>query len=214
MDVTRDERERDLRRTSRCCETRGIAARRSDAFVVAAALRPRRHDRGLRARATARCAWSRWPSATTGAPSRRMTAPCWRSRPMPAPTGFITGGDDGKFRRIAPDGTVTRIADFGIEMGGAGRQPSGEQGQAACSPAPSASACICSTQAGEKLKELRIPSTRHRPRLRCQGQARRRLALQRRDAVVRRRQDGHAAQAGMEGQPHRRSPSIPTATRW
>ncbi len=31
------------------------------------------------------------------------------------PDGFVTGGDDGKLRRIAPDGTVSDIAQFGMK---------------------------------------------------------------------------------------------------
>lgn len=35
--------------------------------------------------------------------------------PDAARQGFLTGGDDGAFRRIAPDGEVTDIADFGMK---------------------------------------------------------------------------------------------------
>jgi WD40 repeat protein len=31
------------------------------------------------------------------------------------PDGFVTGGDDGKLRRIAPDGTVSDLAQFGMK---------------------------------------------------------------------------------------------------
>ncbi len=30
-----------------------------------------------------------------------------------APTGFVSGGDDGKLQHVAPDGTIATIADFG-----------------------------------------------------------------------------------------------------
>jgi WD40 repeat protein len=35
--------------------------------------------------------------------------------PDATPTGFISGGDDGEFRRIATDGTVSTIASFGMK---------------------------------------------------------------------------------------------------
>lgn len=35
--------------------------------------------------------------------------------PDAAPAGFVSGGDDGKLQRIAPDATVTEIADFGMK---------------------------------------------------------------------------------------------------
>ena len=44
--------------------------------------------------------------------------------PDATPTGFVSGGDDGKFRRIGIDGAVSDIADFRIEMGRACREPS------------------------------------------------------------------------------------------
>lgn len=47
------------------------------------------------------------------------------------------------------------------------------------------------------------PVHRHRRRLRRQGQAGGRVPLQRLFHLVHRRQDRHAAQAGLEGQPHR-----------
>ncbi len=31
------------------------------------------------------------------------------------PDGFVTGGDDGKLRRIGPDGSVSDIAQFGMK---------------------------------------------------------------------------------------------------
>jgi WD40 repeat protein len=35
--------------------------------------------------------------------------------PDVSPTGFVSGGDDGKFARIAPDGSVSDIAGFGMK---------------------------------------------------------------------------------------------------
>ncbi len=35
--------------------------------------------------------------------------------PDTGPAGFVSGGDDGKLHRVAPDGTVTQVADFGMK---------------------------------------------------------------------------------------------------
>ena len=56
---------------------------------------------------------------------------------------------------------------------------------------------------GKAAQDAGSPVQRHRPGVRCEGQAHCRLALQRRQPLVRRRQDRQSAPTGMEGQPHR-----------
>ena len=101
-----------------------------------------------------------------------------------------------------------------LEMGGARRQPSAATRARACWPAPSARSIHLFDQTGKKLKELPHPSTVTGLAFDATGKRVGGVALQRRHAVVRRGQDRQPAQAGMEGQPHRASPSIPTATPW
>ena len=94
-------------------ETRGVQ-RDLDAFVVAV-----RFDRTGRTAAFA-----------LGDGTVRLVAladqQTWRSvavhegaalalAPDAAPAGFVSGGDDGSFRRIAADGAVTTIASFGMK---------------------------------------------------------------------------------------------------
>ena len=71
--------------------------------------------------------------------------------------GFITGGDDGRFVRIGPDGAVTEVARFGskwVEHVAAFVDP--KSGVLACSVGKSAHLF---TAAGEALKTLAHPST-------------------------------------------------------
>ena len=71
--------------------------------------------------------------------------------------GFITGGGDGRFVRIGPDGAVTEVARFGskwVEHVAAFVDP--KSGVLACSVGKSAHLF---TAAGERLKTLAHPST-------------------------------------------------------
>ena len=109
-------------------ETRGTQ-RDLDAFVVAAGF-DRAGDHRWRSRsATEPCAWSPIADRETWRAVEAHDGAILALSPDAAPTGFVSGGDDGKFRRIGADGAVSDIADFGIEMGGACRQPSRREGQ-------------------------------------------------------------------------------------
>ena len=128
--------------------------------------------------------------------------------------GFVSGGDDGGFRRIGADGTVSEVASFGmkwVEQVASFADEKGKGSLLACSVGKLVHLFNARRREAEGVA---APLLRHRPGVRCQGQADRRIALQRRLAVVRRCEDRQPAQAGMEGQPYRASPSIPTATRW
>ena len=193
---------------------RAASSASSDAFVVAA-----RFDRGGTHAAfalgdgTLRLIGRARPGRT-GAASRRMTARCWRCAPDARAGGFVTGGDDGAFRRIERRAArSSEIADFGmkwVEHVASHRRRQGK-GLLACAVGK---LVHLFDAGGEKLKTLAHPSTRHRPRVRRQGQARRRLALQRRLAVVRRapRPTSRGSWNGRAATPA--SPSARTATRW
>jgi len=101
----------------------------------------------------------------------RITGPAtWQSVPVhdgatlalaqdAAPTGFISGGDDGAFHRIAADGTVTGIASFGmkwVEQVACFSDPKGRGSLLACSVGKNVHLFDA---AGQKLKELPHPST-------------------------------------------------------
>jgi len=71
--------------------------------------------------------------------------------------GFVTGGDDGRFLRIGPDGTVTELARFGskwVEHVAAFADP--KSGVLACAVGKSVHVF---TLAGQPLKTLAHPST-------------------------------------------------------
>ena len=74
-------------------------------------------------------------------------------------TGFISGGDDGAFRRIATDATVTDIASFGmkwVEQVASFADPKGRGSLLACSVGKGVHLFDA---AGQKLKELTHPSS-------------------------------------------------------
>ena len=72
--------------------------------------------------------------------------------------GFVTGGDDGKFRRVAADGTASDIADFRSRWVEHVASHPGDKGRGllACSVGK---AIHLFSRACEKLKELPHPST-------------------------------------------------------
>ena len=73
-------------------------------------------------------------------------------------TGFITGGDDAKFRRIGADGTVTTLADFRSRWVEHVGSYLGEKGKGALLACSVGKAIHLFTASGEKLKELLHPS--------------------------------------------------------
>ena len=122
--------------------------------------------------------------------------------PDAVPAGFITGGDDGKFRRVTASGTASTIADFRSKWVEHVASHPGDKGKGLL-------ACTIGKiihlfdHYREKLKELAAPVLGHRLAFDARGKRVGGSALQRRLAVVRRGQGGQPAQAGMEGQPHR-----------
>ncbi len=76
--------------------------------------------------------------------------------PDASPTGFLSGGDDGKFRRVGD--TVSDVADFRSKWVEHVASYAGEKGKGllACSVGKNVHVF---DQAGEKLKELPHPST-------------------------------------------------------
>ncbi|HUN42873.1 MAG TPA: WD40 repeat domain-containing protein [Acetobacteraceae bacterium] len=75
------------------------------------------------------------------------------------PISFVSGGDDGTFRRIAADGTVTGIASFGmrwVEQVASFAGPKGRGGLLACSVGKNVHLFDAM---GQKLKELPHPSS-------------------------------------------------------
>ncbi len=71
--------------------------------------------------------------------------------------GFVTGGDDGRFLRIGPDGTVSEIARFGSKwVEHVAAFADAKSGMLACSVGKSAHLF---TVAGQPLKTLAHPST-------------------------------------------------------
>jgi WD40 repeat protein len=78
--------------------------------------------------------------------------------PDATPTGFVTGGDDGKFRRIGTDGTASVIADFRSKWVEHVASHPGEKGKGLLACAVGKSIHLFD-HAGEKLKELPHPSS-------------------------------------------------------
>jgi WD40 repeat protein len=77
--------------------------------------------------------------------------------PDAAPTGFVSGGDDGGFRRLAADGTVSDVARFGsrwVEQ--VASHFDGKSAIVACAERKSVHLFGAN---GEKLKSLEHPST-------------------------------------------------------
>jgi hypothetical protein len=76
------------------------------------------------------------------------------------PTGFVSGGDDGAFRRIAPDGGATDIARFGmkwVEQVASFADPKRKgEGLLACAVGK---VVHLFDAAGQKLKEFTYPSS-------------------------------------------------------
>ncbi len=90
----------------------------------------------------------------------------WRSVPVhegavlamaPHPGGgFVTGGDDGAFRRVTVDGAVSEIARFGMKWVEQAASYLGEKGVVACAVGK---VVHLFDAAGQRLKELAHPSS-------------------------------------------------------
>jgi WD40 repeat protein len=78
--------------------------------------------------------------------------------PDAVPTGFVTGGDDGKFRRIGVDGTASTIGDFRSKWVEHVASHPGEKGKGLLAGAVGKSIHLFD-HTGEKLKELPHPSS-------------------------------------------------------
>ncbi len=136
-------------------ETRGVS-RSLDAFVVGAAFD----------RAGATAAFALGDGTLRLAPARDGDE--WRTieahdgaalalAPDARPDGFISGGDDGAFRRIGSDGTVSEIAGLGgkwVEQVASHADP--KAGLLACA---AGKLVHVFDAAGQKLKTLEHPST-------------------------------------------------------
>ena len=164
--------ERNALRAKFLLERRGVT-RDLGAFVVAA-----RFDRagahcGLRAGRRHAAAGRSRRSRDLARRSRCTTARCWRWRPTPRPRASspaaMTARSAASRRRQRH-----RHRPLRHEMGGARRPAIRRRRARGCSPARSARWSTCSTRPGEKLKELHASVLGHRPRVRRQGQARRR----------------------------------------
>jgi WD40 repeat protein len=77
--------------------------------------------------------------------------------PDAVPSGFISGGDDGKFRRIGGDGAVCDIADFGTKWVEHVASHPGDKGKGLVACAVGKFIHLFD-QAGQKLKEFAHPS--------------------------------------------------------
>ena len=78
--------------------------------------------------------------------------------PDAASSGFVSGGDDGKFRRVAADGAASDIADFRSRWVEHVASHPGDKGKGLLACAVGRSIHLFD-HAGEKLKELPHPST-------------------------------------------------------
>jgi WD40 repeat protein len=78
--------------------------------------------------------------------------------PDAAPGGFVSGGDDGGFRRIAADGGVSDIAEFGSKWVEHVASHAGDKSRGLLACAVGRSVVAFDT-AGEKLKSLEHPSS-------------------------------------------------------
>ncbi len=78
--------------------------------------------------------------------------------PDAQPSGFITGGDDGKLRRIAADGSITDIASFGMRWVEQVATHAEAKGKGLIA-AGVGKAVHLFDQAGKKLKEIAHPSS-------------------------------------------------------
>jgi WD40 repeat protein len=78
--------------------------------------------------------------------------------PDATPTGFVSGGDDGTFRRIGADGAVSGIAEFGMKWVEHVASHPGDKGRGllACSVGKT---ILLFDHTGAKLKELPHPSS-------------------------------------------------------
>jgi WD40 repeat protein len=136
-------------------ETRGIR-RELDAFVVAA-----RFDRAGGAVAFALGDGSLHLAAVADRENWRKVdvhdGAALALAPDAAPTGFVSGGDDGQFRRIGIDGVISEIADFQSKWIEHVASHPGEKGKGliACAVAK---VVHLFDQAGQKLKEFAHPS--------------------------------------------------------
>ena len=143
-----------------------------------------------------------------------MTARFWLSPPTPRRAGFVSGGDDGAFRRIAADGSVTDIARFGmkwVEHVASFADPKGKGGLLACAVGK---LVHLFDAAGQKLKELTHPSAVTGLAFDAKGK---RIGASHYNGAslwfVAAKTDT-PAQAGMERQPHRHRHPSRTARRW
>ncbi len=78
--------------------------------------------------------------------------------PDAASTGFLSGGDDGTFRRVGNDGAVTEIAGFGMKWVEHVASHPGEKGKGLIACAVGKFVHLFD-QAGQKLKEFVHPSS-------------------------------------------------------
>src|SRR5271157_2227056 len=78
--------------------------------------------------------------------------------PDALPTGFVSGGDDGKFRRVGNDGAVSDIADFRMKWVEHVASHPGEKGRGLIACAVGKLIHLFD-HTGQKLKELVHPST-------------------------------------------------------
>jgi WD40 repeat protein len=134
-------------------EQRGVS-QALDAFVVAAAF-----DRDGAACAFALGDGSLWRAPVGGTWERGEVhdGAALSLAPASAPRGWITGGDDGLFARVAPDGAVTEIARFGMRwVEQVASFADGRAGLVACGVGKHVHLF---DGAGKKLKTLEHPSS-------------------------------------------------------
>ena len=74
------------------------------------------------------------------------------------PDGFVSGGDDGAFRRIGPDGAVSDIAAFGMKWVEQVASFAGDKGKGSLLACAVGRTVHVFDAAGKKLKELLHPS--------------------------------------------------------